>query len=135
MLRAVWAARIQGNSGMNCQKWTSFFPTLCIKSNFNQKNSFSSSFSREYCSSVKITENNTEFLRAFTEFIDRKTPKDSSCEYYFFIRWNHLERWEWRYSNSFRRTNLSLKAFMIRAISKHIWEVSVIMLLPSKSTG
>ncbi|XP_062990292.1 voltage-dependent calcium channel subunit alpha-2/delta-1 isoform X2 [Elgaria multicarinata webbii] len=35
---------------------------------------------REYCSSVKITEkNNTAFLLNFSEFIDRYTPQNPSC--------------------------------------------------------
>ncbi|XP_066490665.1 voltage-dependent calcium channel subunit alpha-2/delta-1 isoform X2 [Tiliqua scincoides] len=34
---------------------------------------------RDYCSSVKITDNNTEFLLNFNEFIDRHTPQNPSC--------------------------------------------------------
>ncbi|XP_053108701.1 voltage-dependent calcium channel subunit alpha-2/delta-1 isoform X3 [Hemicordylus capensis] len=34
---------------------------------------------RDYCSSVKITENNTEFLLNFNEFIDRNTPQSPLC--------------------------------------------------------
>nr|XP_004662371.1 voltage-dependent calcium channel subunit alpha-2/delta-1 isoform X4 [Jaculus jaculus] len=34
---------------------------------------------REYCSDLKLSENNTEFLLNFNEFIDRKTPNNPSC--------------------------------------------------------
>ncbi|NWR04299.1 CA2D1 protein, partial [Paradoxornis webbianus] len=34
---------------------------------------------REYCNDVKKSENNTEFLLNFNEFIDRNTPSSSSC--------------------------------------------------------
>ncbi|XP_055468612.1 voltage-dependent calcium channel subunit alpha-2/delta-1 isoform X1 [Psammomys obesus] len=34
---------------------------------------------REYCNDLKISENNTEFLLNFNEFIDRKTPNNPSC--------------------------------------------------------
>ncbi|XP_054845021.1 voltage-dependent calcium channel subunit alpha-2/delta-1 isoform X1 [Eublepharis macularius] len=34
---------------------------------------------RDYCTPVKITDNNTEFLLNFNEFIDRHTPKSPSC--------------------------------------------------------
>ncbi|XP_012881462.1 PREDICTED: voltage-dependent calcium channel subunit alpha-2/delta-1 [Dipodomys ordii] len=34
---------------------------------------------REYCSDLKLSDNNTEFLLNFNEFIDRKTPNNPSC--------------------------------------------------------
>ncbi|XP_055974553.1 voltage-dependent calcium channel subunit alpha-2/delta-1 [Sorex fumeus] len=34
---------------------------------------------RDYCNDLKISDNNTEFLLNFNEFIDRKTPNDPSC--------------------------------------------------------
>ncbi|XP_070120564.1 voltage-dependent calcium channel subunit alpha-2/delta-1 isoform X10 [Equus przewalskii] len=34
---------------------------------------------RDYCNDLKISENNTEFLLNFNEFIDRKTPNNPSC--------------------------------------------------------
>ncbi|KAM4675264.1 voltage-dependent calcium channel subunit alpha-2/delta-1 isoform 2-T2 [Discoglossus pictus] len=34
---------------------------------------------REYCSDLKMSINNTEFLLNFNEFIDRKTPNNPSC--------------------------------------------------------
>ncbi|XP_066210516.1 voltage-dependent calcium channel subunit alpha-2/delta-1 isoform X2 [Saccopteryx leptura] len=34
---------------------------------------------RDYCSDLKISDNNTEFLLNFNEFIDRKTPNNPSC--------------------------------------------------------
>ncbi|XP_048195874.1 voltage-dependent calcium channel subunit alpha-2/delta-1 isoform X2 [Perognathus longimembris pacificus] len=34
---------------------------------------------REYCSDLKLSDNNTEFLSNFNEFIDRKTPNNPSC--------------------------------------------------------
>ncbi|XP_078250414.1 voltage-dependent calcium channel subunit alpha-2/delta-1 isoform X6 [Pogona vitticeps] len=34
---------------------------------------------RDYCSPVKITDNNTAFLLNFSEFIDRYTPQNPSC--------------------------------------------------------
>ncbi|KAM6203136.1 voltage-dependent calcium channel subunit alpha-2/delta-1 isoform 4-T4 [Rhynchocyon petersi] len=34
---------------------------------------------RDYCSDLKISDNNTEFLINFNEFIDRKTPNNPSC--------------------------------------------------------
>ncbi|XP_051817590.1 voltage-dependent calcium channel subunit alpha-2/delta-1 isoform X3 [Antechinus flavipes] len=34
---------------------------------------------REYCNDLKPSENNTEFLLNFNEFIDRKTPNNPSC--------------------------------------------------------
>ncbi|XP_053572489.1 voltage-dependent calcium channel subunit alpha-2/delta-1 isoform X2 [Bombina bombina] len=34
---------------------------------------------REYCSDLKMSGNNTEFLLRFNEFIDRKTPNNPSC--------------------------------------------------------
>ncbi|KAI1239477.1 hypothetical protein IHE44_0012602 [Lamprotornis superbus] len=41
---------------------------------------------REYCSDVKKSENNTEFLLNFNEFIDRNTPSSSSCNTDMVIR-------------------------------------------------
>jgi len=38
-------------------------------------------FFREYCNDVKKSENNTEFLLNFNEFIDRNTPSSPSCKY------------------------------------------------------
>ncbi|XP_059568142.1 voltage-dependent calcium channel subunit alpha-2/delta-1 isoform X3 [Myotis yumanensis] len=34
---------------------------------------------RDYCNDLKISDNNTEFLLNFNEFIDRKTPNNPSC--------------------------------------------------------
>nr|XP_042128858.1 voltage-dependent calcium channel subunit alpha-2/delta-1 isoform X1 [Peromyscus maniculatus bairdii] len=34
---------------------------------------------REYCNDLKLSDNNTEFLLNFNEFIDRKTPNNPSC--------------------------------------------------------
>ncbi|XP_075201335.1 voltage-dependent calcium channel subunit alpha-2/delta-1 isoform X4 [Anomaloglossus baeobatrachus] len=34
---------------------------------------------REYCTDLKISTNNTEFLLNFIEYIDKKTPSSSSC--------------------------------------------------------
>ncbi|XP_021545475.2 voltage-dependent calcium channel subunit alpha-2/delta-1 isoform X7 [Neomonachus schauinslandi] len=34
---------------------------------------------RDYCSDLKISDNNTDFLLNFNEFIDRKTPNNPSC--------------------------------------------------------
>lgn len=34
---------------------------------------------REYCNDLKPSDNNTEFLLNFNEFIDRKTPNNPSC--------------------------------------------------------
>ncbi|XP_045350584.1 voltage-dependent calcium channel subunit alpha-2/delta-1 isoform X4 [Leopardus geoffroyi] len=34
---------------------------------------------RDYCNELKISDNNTEFLLNFNEFIDRKTPNNPSC--------------------------------------------------------
>ncbi|XP_028933433.1 voltage-dependent calcium channel subunit alpha-2/delta-1 isoform X4 [Ornithorhynchus anatinus] len=34
---------------------------------------------REYCNELKLSDNNTEFLLNFNEFIDRKTPNNPSC--------------------------------------------------------
>ncbi|XP_045144581.1 voltage-dependent calcium channel subunit alpha-2/delta-1 [Echinops telfairi] len=34
---------------------------------------------RDYCSDLKLSDNNTEFLLNFNEFIDRKTPNNPSC--------------------------------------------------------
>ncbi|XP_006834404.1 PREDICTED: voltage-dependent calcium channel subunit alpha-2/delta-1 [Chrysochloris asiatica] len=34
---------------------------------------------RDYCNDIKISDNNTEFLLNFNEFIDRKTPNNPSC--------------------------------------------------------
>ncbi|KAM7121261.1 voltage-dependent calcium channel subunit alpha-2/delta-1 isoform 2-T2 [Molossus nigricans] len=34
---------------------------------------------RDYCSDLKISDNNTEFLLNFNELIDRKTPNNPSC--------------------------------------------------------
>ncbi|XP_077008083.1 voltage-dependent calcium channel subunit alpha-2/delta-1 isoform X4 [Tamandua tetradactyla] len=34
---------------------------------------------RDYCTDLKISDNNTEFLLNFNEFIDRKTPNNPSC--------------------------------------------------------
>lgn len=39
---------------------------------------------RDYCTPVKITDNNTDFLLNFNEFIDRHTPKSPLCKYYQF---------------------------------------------------
>uniref|UniRef100_A0A452UP12 Calcium voltage-gated channel auxiliary subunit alpha2delta 1 n=1 Tax=Ursus maritimus TaxID=29073 RepID=A0A452UP12_URSMA len=36
---------------------------------------------RDYCNDLKISDNNTEFLLNFNEFIDRKTPNNPSCKY------------------------------------------------------
>uniref|UniRef100_A0A8C5IYX5 Calcium voltage-gated channel auxiliary subunit alpha2delta 1 n=1 Tax=Junco hyemalis TaxID=40217 RepID=A0A8C5IYX5_JUNHY len=41
---------------------------------------------REYCNDVKKSENNTEFLLNFNEFIDRNTPTSSSCNTDMVIR-------------------------------------------------
>ncbi|KAJ7403394.1 Voltage-dependent calcium channel subunit alpha-2/delta-1 [Pitangus sulphuratus] len=41
---------------------------------------------REYCNDVKKSENNTEFLLNFNEFIDRNTPNSSSCNIDMVIR-------------------------------------------------
>uniref|UniRef100_A0A8D0G9G3 VWFA domain-containing protein n=1 Tax=Sphenodon punctatus TaxID=8508 RepID=A0A8D0G9G3_SPHPU len=41
---------------------------------------------REYCNDVKITDNNTEFLLNFNEFIDRNTPNNTSCNADMVIR-------------------------------------------------
>ncbi|KAJ7407166.1 Voltage-dependent calcium channel subunit alpha-2/delta-1 [Willisornis vidua] len=41
---------------------------------------------REYCIDVKKSENNTEFLLNFNEFIDRNTPSSSSCNTDMVIR-------------------------------------------------
>uniref|UniRef100_A0A8C3RCX9 Calcium voltage-gated channel auxiliary subunit alpha2delta 1 n=1 Tax=Cyanoderma ruficeps TaxID=181631 RepID=A0A8C3RCX9_9PASS len=41
---------------------------------------------REYCNDVKKSENNTEFLLNFLEFIDRNTPSSSSCNTDMVIR-------------------------------------------------
>lgn len=38
-------------------------------------------FFRDYCNDLKISDNNTEFLLNFNEFIDRKTPNNPSCKY------------------------------------------------------
>uniref|UniRef100_A0A8C3T3K4 VWFA domain-containing protein n=1 Tax=Chelydra serpentina TaxID=8475 RepID=A0A8C3T3K4_CHESE len=38
-------------------------------------------FFREYCNDVKVSDNNTEFLLNFNEFIDRNTPNSPSCKY------------------------------------------------------
>lgn len=40
-------------------------------------------FFRDYCNDLKISDNNTEFLLNFNEFIDRKTPNNPSCKYAF----------------------------------------------------
>ena len=40
-------------------------------------------FFRDYCNDLKISDNNTEFLLNFNEFIDRKTPNNPSCKYGF----------------------------------------------------
>ncbi|XP_075455691.1 voltage-dependent calcium channel subunit alpha-2/delta-1 isoform X4 [Ascaphus truei] len=34
---------------------------------------------REYCSDLKLTNNNADFINNFNEFIDRKTPNSPSC--------------------------------------------------------
>ncbi|XP_064199214.1 voltage-dependent calcium channel subunit alpha-2/delta-1-like isoform X2 [Anguilla rostrata] len=34
---------------------------------------------REYCVDLKVSENNTEFLMDFNEYIDRKTPNNPTC--------------------------------------------------------
>uniref|UniRef100_A0A8C9T173 Calcium voltage-gated channel auxiliary subunit alpha2delta 1 n=1 Tax=Scleropages formosus TaxID=113540 RepID=A0A8C9T173_SCLFO len=36
---------------------------------------------REYCKDLKLSENNTQFLMDFNEYIDRKTPNNPTCEY------------------------------------------------------
>uniref|UniRef100_A0A8C0BYL9 Calcium voltage-gated channel auxiliary subunit alpha2delta 1 n=1 Tax=Buteo japonicus TaxID=224669 RepID=A0A8C0BYL9_9AVES len=41
---------------------------------------------REYCNDVKKSENNTEFLLNFNEFIDRNTPSSPSCNTDMVIR-------------------------------------------------
>ncbi|OXB63080.1 hypothetical protein ASZ78_002574 [Callipepla squamata] len=41
---------------------------------------------REYCNDVKKSENNTEFLLNFNEFIDRNTPNSPSCNTDMVIR-------------------------------------------------
>ncbi|XP_067420658.1 voltage-dependent calcium channel subunit alpha-2/delta-1 isoform X11 [Emydura macquarii macquarii] len=41
---------------------------------------------REYCNDVKISDNNTEFLLNFNEFIDRNTPNSPSCNADMVIR-------------------------------------------------
>uniref|UniRef100_A0A8C3JNP7 Calcium voltage-gated channel auxiliary subunit alpha2delta 1 n=1 Tax=Calidris pygmaea TaxID=425635 RepID=A0A8C3JNP7_9CHAR len=41
---------------------------------------------REYCNDVKKSDNNTEFLLNFNEFIDRHTPSSSSCNTDMVIR-------------------------------------------------
>ncbi|RLW01960.1 hypothetical protein DV515_00007551 [Chloebia gouldiae] len=41
---------------------------------------------REYCNDVKKSENNTEFLLNFSEFIDRNSPTSSSCNIDMVIR-------------------------------------------------
>uniref|UniRef100_A0A8D0FGU6 VWFA domain-containing protein n=1 Tax=Strix occidentalis caurina TaxID=311401 RepID=A0A8D0FGU6_STROC len=43
-------------------------------------------FSGEYCNDVKKSENNTEFLLNFNEFIDRNTPSSPSCNTDMVIR-------------------------------------------------
>uniref|UniRef100_A0A8C7A2Y4 Calcium voltage-gated channel auxiliary subunit alpha2delta 1 n=1 Tax=Nothoprocta perdicaria TaxID=30464 RepID=A0A8C7A2Y4_NOTPE len=43
-------------------------------------------FFREYCTDVKKSENNTEFLLNFNEFIDRNTPSSPSCNTDMVIR-------------------------------------------------
>uniref|UniRef100_A0A8C9QRK5 Calcium voltage-gated channel auxiliary subunit alpha2delta 1 n=1 Tax=Scleropages formosus TaxID=113540 RepID=A0A8C9QRK5_SCLFO len=35
--------------------------------------------SREYCKDLKLSENNTQFLMDFNEYIDRKTPNNPTC--------------------------------------------------------
>ncbi|KAM7182052.1 voltage-dependent calcium channel subunit alpha-2/delta-1 isoform 1-T1 [Macrochelys suwanniensis] len=41
---------------------------------------------REYCNDVKVSDNNTEFLLNFNEFIDRNTPNSPSCNADMVIR-------------------------------------------------
>ncbi|KAM9174058.1 voltage-dependent calcium channel subunit alpha-2/delta-1 isoform 1-T1 [Pangshura tecta] len=41
---------------------------------------------REYCNDVKVSDNNTEFLLNFNEFIDRNTPNSPSCNTDMVIR-------------------------------------------------
>ncbi|XP_019365050.1 PREDICTED: voltage-dependent calcium channel subunit alpha-2/delta-1 isoform X6 [Gavialis gangeticus] len=41
---------------------------------------------REYCNDVKVSENNTEFLLNFTEFMDQNTPTSPSCNTDMVIR-------------------------------------------------
>ncbi|KAB0344483.1 hypothetical protein FD754_021409, partial [Muntiacus muntjak] len=50
-------------------------PTGITEANFL----FFSFFFRNYCNDLKISDNNTEFLLNFNEFIDRKTPNNPSC--------------------------------------------------------
>uniref|UniRef100_A0A670YCU8 Calcium voltage-gated channel auxiliary subunit alpha2delta 1 n=1 Tax=Pseudonaja textilis TaxID=8673 RepID=A0A670YCU8_PSETE len=39
---------------------------------------------RDYCSTVKITDNNTVFLQNFIEFMDQYSPENPSCKYGLF---------------------------------------------------
>nr|XP_006117204.2 voltage-dependent calcium channel subunit alpha-2/delta-1 isoform X4 [Pelodiscus sinensis] len=41
---------------------------------------------REYCNDVKVSDNNTEFLLKFIDFIDKNTPNSSSCNADMVIR-------------------------------------------------
>uniref|UniRef100_A0A8C3SV39 VWFA domain-containing protein n=1 Tax=Chelydra serpentina TaxID=8475 RepID=A0A8C3SV39_CHESE len=43
-------------------------------------------FIKEYCNDVKVSDNNTEFLLNFNEFIDRNTPNSPSCNADMVIR-------------------------------------------------
>ena len=53
-------------------------------------------FFRDYCNDLKISDNNTEFLLNFNEFIDRKTPNNPSCKYEIIVplclysKWSNL---------------------------------------------
>ncbi|XP_035258171.1 voltage-dependent calcium channel subunit alpha-2/delta-1-like isoform X2 [Anguilla anguilla] len=58
-------------------KWRTVFETM-QQDNFEE---YGHTFiaPREYCKDLKISNNNTQFLMDFNEFIDRNTPNDHTC--------------------------------------------------------
>lgn len=57
------------------------FKIVCFSSTRKKYKTDVLLFFRDYCNDVKKSENNTEFLLNFNEFIDRNTPSSPSCKY------------------------------------------------------